>query len=154
MIRYENTLSTEEYAELRRAVDWEPLAPEQARAGLVNSDFIVSCRDGDRAVGCARIFWDKGYIAYLADVMVRPEYRHRGIGRELVGRCIAFVDGCLREGWRIKIVLVAAKGKEDFYRSFGFEARPGETGGAGMQLWRGVSARQKQPFRVQQKSPI
>lgn len=136
MLRYENTLSADEYAELRSAVGWESIATEQARAGLLNSDFVVVCREEGRAVGCARIFWDKGYIAYLADVMVRPEYGHRGIGRELVARCIAFIDGCLREGWRIKIVIVAAKGKENFYRHFGFEPRPSETGGAGMQLWR------------------
>ena len=28
--------------------------------------------------------WDKGYIAYLADVIVNPEYQGQGIGKKMV----------------------------------------------------------------------
>ena len=109
---------------------------EQAQSGLDHSDFVVACRDGEDAVGCARIFWDKGYIAYLADVMVKPEYQGQGIGKRLVEACIAYIDSQLKEGWRIKIVIVSAKGKEAFYEKFGFQLRPNERDGAGMQVWR------------------
>lgn len=82
MLEYSNMLSVKEYCELRSAVGWPQIIEEQAQAGLNNSDFIIACRDNNIIVGCARIFWDKGYIAYLADVMVRPEYQKQGIGRK------------------------------------------------------------------------
>ena len=136
MLEYSNELSAKEYCELRAAVAWQPLVEEQAQSGLDNSDFLIACRDNGNIVGCARIFWDKGYIAYLADVMVKPAYQKQGIGKRLVNECIAYVDRQLKEGWRIKIVIVSAKGKEEFYEKFGFELRPNERDGAGMQTWR------------------
>ena len=136
MLKYNNELSVKEYCALRSAVSWQPIIEEQAQAGLNSSDFIIACRDDNNIVGCARIFWDKGYIAYLADVMVKPEYQKQGIGKKLVSECIAYIDNQLKDGWRIKIVIVSAKGKEQFYEKFGFEQRPNERDGAGMQVWR------------------
>lgn len=135
MLKYTNTLSAEEYCELRAAVQWQPIVKDQAQSGLDHSDYIVACRNEDGIVGCARIFWDKGYIAYLADVMVQPEYQGQGIGKKLVEFCISYVQSQLKEGWRIKIVIVSAKGKEPFYEKFGFQVRPNENDGAGMQMW-------------------
>lgn len=136
MLVYDNVLSVKEYCELRCAVGWAPIAEDQAQAGLANSDFVIACRDDRNIVGCARIFWDKGYIAYLADVMVKPEYQKQGIGKNLVTACISYIDKQLKDGWRIKIVIVSAKGKEEFYKKFGFQVRPNENDGAGMQVWR------------------
>ena len=136
MLKYNNNLSVKEYCELRVAVAWQPIIKEQAQSGLNGSDFIIACRDNDNIVGCARILWDKGYIAYLADVMVKPEYQKQGIGKKLVSECIAYIDNQLKDGWRIKIVIVSAKGKEQFYEKFGFELRPNGSDGAGMQTWR------------------
>lgn len=136
MLDYNNLLSAKEYCGLRSAVEWKPIVEDQARSGLDHSDFVIACRDNDEIVGCARIFWDKGYIAYLSDVMVKPAYQKQGIGKKMVEECIAYIDRQLKAGWRIKIVIVSAKGKEPFYERFGFEIRPNENDGAGMQLWR------------------
>ena len=136
MLEYNNTLSAGEYCQLRSAVEWKPIMEEQAQSGIDHSDFVIACRDKERIVGCARIFWDKGYIAYLADVMVMPEYQRQGIGKRLVSECISFIDRQLKDGWQIKIVIVSAKGKEPFYERFGFEIRPNANDGAGMQMWR------------------
>lgn len=136
MLNYNNILSAKEYCDLRAAVDWKPIVEDQAQSGIDHSDFVIACRDGQQIVGCARVFWDKGYIAYLADVMVKPDYQRQGIGKHLVDECIAYIDRQLKEGWRIKIVIVSAKGKEPFYERFGFEVRPNEKDGAGMQMWR------------------
>ena len=136
MLEYNNSLSTKEYCELRSCVGWQPIPDEQAQSGLRNSDYIVACRDCENIVGCARIFWDKGYIAYLSDVMVKPEYQNKGIGKKLVSECISYIDKQLKVGWRIKIILVSTKGKEKFYEKLGFQVRPNGKDGAGMQLWR------------------
>lgn len=138
MLTFGNSISIEEYSELRLSVGWTPLVEDQERSGLEHSDFIISCREEGHIVGCSRVFWDKGYIAYLADVIVKPEYQRQGIGSKLVTECIRFIDSQLKDGWRIKIVLVSAKGKENFYEKFGFKYRPDDTYGAGMDLWRGI----------------
>ncbi len=88
MLCFCNHLSAEDYCRLRSSVGWAPLTKEQAQSCLENSDFIVSCRENSETAGCARIFWDKGYIACLADVMVMPEYQGQGIGKALVSECI------------------------------------------------------------------
>lgn len=86
-------------------------------------------------MGCARVIWDYGYISYLSDVMVLPGYQHMGIGRRMVEEAVSFMKSQLRDGWKIKMVLVSAKNKERFYERFGFEIRPNPNGGAGMELW-------------------
>jgi ribosomal protein S18 acetylase RimI-like enzyme len=45
---------------------------------------VVGLYDGDRQVGFARAFTDGVSLVYLADVYVRPDYRGRGLGVELV----------------------------------------------------------------------
>lgn len=134
-INYKEFISVSDYNMLREAVGWGRLCDEQAQQGLDNSAYVVSCYDDNVVVGTARIIWDKGYISYLADVIVKPEYQGYGIGKHLVEMAIAFMKTQIKEGWKIKIVLVSAKGKEDFYKKFGFCERPNENAGAGMDLW-------------------
>ena len=67
---------------------------------------------------------------------LKPEYQKQGIGKHLVDECILYIDNQIKANWRIKIVIVSAKGKEPFYEKLGFEIRPNENDGAGMQMWR------------------
>ena len=46
-----------------------------------------------------------------------------------------YLDMRASVGWRIMINLQAAKGKEGFYKKFGFIERPNENFGPGMHLW-------------------
>ena len=135
MITYTDTITVEGYNHLRRSVGWQPLAPEQAAAGLRGTAFLVAAMEEGRTVGMARLISDGGYIAFLADVVVLPEYQGQGIGRAMMERVMAYIGGQMKEGWRIQMVLVAAEGKEAFYEKFGFTARPGENAGAGMAQW-------------------
>ncbi|MBR2812718.1 MAG: GNAT family N-acetyltransferase [Solobacterium sp.] len=136
MLVYSNSLTVKDYCGLRSSVGWASLVEEQAEACLEHSDFVFACKDDSQVIGCARVFWDKGYIAYLADVIVKPAYQGRGIGKRLVSECISYVDAQLKEGWKIKIILVSAKGRESFYEQFGFVSRPNEKEGNGMNMWR------------------
>ena len=120
MLKYNNSLSAKEYCELRSSVAWQPIIVEQAQSGLNGSDFIIACRDDDNIVGCARIFWDKGYIAYLADVMVKSEYQKQGIGKKLVSECITYIDKQLKDGWRIKNRNCISKRKRTILRKIWF----------------------------------
>lgn len=135
MFHYKEFLYVDDYITLREAVGWGKLCDEQAQQGLLNSAYVIGCYENDKIIGSARIIWDKGYISYLADVMVMPEYQGMGIGCKMVEMAIAFMKSQIKSGWKIKMVLVSAKGKEGFYRKFGFIERPNEDAGAGMDLW-------------------
>jgi len=135
MITYAYAISVEAYNHLRTAVGWRPLAPEQAEAGLRGTAFLTVAMDGDIPVGMARVVSDGGYVAYIADVIVLPEYQGQGIGRTMMGQAMAHIRGQLQPGWRIQAALTAAVGKEPFYEKFGFMARNGENTGMGMTQW-------------------
>ena len=134
---YKNYISADDYNLIREEIGWGKLCDEQAQQGLDHSAYVVSCYDGENIAGSARIIWDRGYISYLADVMVRPAYQGRGIGRHLVEMAKGFMKSQLKENWKIKMVLIATEGKEGFYKKLAFKERPrpNEDVGAGMDLW-------------------
>jgi GNAT superfamily N-acetyltransferase len=82
-----------------------------------------------------RVIWDRGYVVYIADVIVRPEYQGQGLGREVMTSIMNEIRGYLKPGYRIMISLMAAKGKEEFYKKFDFIGRPNEMTGEGMFQW-------------------
>ncbi len=134
-LRYEDEISVKDYNMLREAVNWCALAEKQAETGIRNSAFIVSCMDGEQTIACARVIWDGGYVVYIADVIVLPAYQRQGIGKEMMARVMKYIKGELKPGWRIMVNLLAAKGKEEFYKKFDFIERPSESLGAGMCQW-------------------
>ena len=135
MIQYKDYISPEEYMELRRKVGWMEFPLEQAKACIDKAYMIQCVRDDEKAIGVARLLWDGGYIAFLSDVIVDAEYQGQGIGRRLVESCIQKLKDDMKPGYKVKITLNSAKGKESFYEKFGFEVRPHDNCGAGMDQW-------------------
>ena len=135
MIRYVNDITAEEYMELRRKVGWCEFPMEEAQAGIDNAYMIICVRDDQKAVGVVRLLWDGGYVAFLSDVIVDPEYQGQGIGRTLVEAVIKRIKDDMKPGYKVKLNLNSAKGKEPFYEKFGFKERPNDDAGAGMDQW-------------------
>ena len=135
MIRYEEFITAEEYMELRRKVGWCEFALEEAQAGIDNAYMVRCARDENKAIGVVRLLWEGGYIAFLSDVIVDPMYQGQGIGKKLVESIIERVQADMKPGYKVKICLLAAKGKEPFYEKFGFSERPNDKLGAGMDQW-------------------
>ena len=135
MIRFTDYITSEEYMELRRRVGWCEFPLEEAQAGIDNSYMITCARDEEKAIGVVRLLWDGGYIAFLSDVIVDPDYQGQGIGKKLVESVIQRVKADMKPGYKVKMCLMAAKGKEPFYEKFGLSERPNENLGAGMDQW-------------------
>ena len=129
------TITPAEYMSLRRAVGWKEFPLEEARAGLDNSIIWCLRDEDDRVAGVARVIWDHGYVMYIADVIVIPEYQGQGLGRVLMEKIIDFIHEQLKPGYRFMVSLSSAKGKDTFYEKFGFVARPNDEVGPGMHQW-------------------
>ena len=134
-IKYVDDITPEEYMQLRHDVGWVEFPLEQAKARIDNAYYVLCVREGDRAIGVARLLWDGGYIAFLSDVIVDSDYQGQGIGRKLVESCIIKLKKDMKPGYKVKITLNSAKGKEAFYEKFGFKVRPNDDAGAGMDQW-------------------
>ena len=129
-----NTISPEEYLDLRQAVGWSVFPREQAESGLQNSH-VICFRDKEKAIALGRVIWDHGYSILISDVIVAPEYQGKGLGRKLMEEIMAYIRSLLKPGYRIMISLMAAENKQGFYKKFGFIERPSELFGPGMHQW-------------------
>ena len=130
-----NHVTVEEYQEFRRAVGWSLFGDEQAESGLKHSYYVVCIRSEGKAIAMARVIWDHGYILFIADVMVLPEYQGQGLGRGMIEHILNHIKTSTPSGYKIWVTLLSAKGKEAFYEKFGFIQRPNEMYGPGMHLW-------------------
>lgn len=131
-IKYESSIGEEEFNALRVAVGWNAIEATLAAKGLENSAFTVCVRDGKKAIGMARVITDYGYVVFIADVIVLPEYQNKGIGGEIMRRVMAYVKENIAPGQKKVVELMSAQGKEAFYEKYGFEKCPNGTRGHGM----------------------
>ncbi|SHJ52235.1 Acetyltransferase (GNAT) domain-containing protein [Anaerocolumna jejuensis DSM 15929] len=134
-IELKHSLTVEEYNALRLSVDWKEIPEEQAKRGLSNTYYLTAAVLNGETIGLARVISDGGYVAYIADVIVNQEYQGKGVGRMILNDVMDYIKNVLSGGETVMVILVAAKGKEEFYEKFGFIKRPNEQYGAGMTLW-------------------
>ncbi|MBP5492233.1 MAG: GNAT family N-acetyltransferase [Clostridiales bacterium] len=137
MIDYEitNYLTPEEYMKMREIAGWSLFPLEQAEQGLKNSFVLVCLRKDGKPIGIGRAVSDQGYVIYIADVIVSPEYQGQGLGRTIMEELMLRIKATLKPGYKVMVTLMAAKGKEEFYNKFGFVNRPSERFGCGMHQW-------------------
>ena len=127
-------LTPETFAHLTQSVGWEVPPREQIEEALAHSLVTVCAFDDGRPVGMARLCGD-GYLSYfLEDVAILPDYQGKGIGKRLIKDIIAFIKQREHTGWKVRLELISASGKEKFYEQFGFEQLPCEEDGSGMFL--------------------
>jgi GNAT superfamily N-acetyltransferase len=55
-------------------------------ATAIEKTINIGAWDDERLVGVARVLSDECFFAALADLFVDPDYRRRGVGRELMNR--------------------------------------------------------------------
>jgi len=123
-----------DYNRLRKAVGWGEYDEDVIRNALPSTLFCVCAFVNGEVIGMARVIGDAGMVFYIQDVIVLPEFQHQGIGTQLMDAVMAFIRAHAHHNTIIG--LMAAVGKEAFYKKYGFNIRPDETHGAGMtQFW-------------------
>lgn len=128
----ENELDVETYLALRRSVGWKELSREQAARALENSLYILVAYEGAKPVGMGRIVGDGAVICYIQDLFICPGYRKQGIGGKILEELKQYVQTLRLHNTELMLGLMCAKGRESFYESHGFLARPTDGLGPGM----------------------
>ena len=123
-----------EYNRLTDSVGWGIRSEKIIQQALEYTLYSLCAYDGDRLIGYGRIIGDKTIFLYIQDVMVIPEYQGKKIGTNIMIELLKKVEEYKKINPNIRTYLGASKGKEDFYKNFGFVSRPNEELGAGMIL--------------------
>ena len=63
--------------------------PDDLAKAVSGSTYVVIARQGDQLVGLARCVSDEVSIAYVQDILVRPDFQRQGIGRRLMEAVLA-----------------------------------------------------------------
>ena len=123
----------EEYNQLRQSVGWGIYERAVIEKALPNSLYCVCAVKDGEIIGMARIIGDGGIAYYIQDVIIKPEYQRQGIGTLLMDKIMEYLR--IHANNNSVIGLMAAKGKEPFYTSYGFTVRPDDRLGSGMTMW-------------------
>ena len=125
VVRLIHSWDEEEIADLYRAGGWwkEEYKPEDLRP-LIRGSFVFAVASDTKtghAVGMGRVISDGVSDGYIQDLVVLPQYRKRGTGKQILA---ALVDKCLQSGitW---IGLIAEPETERFYQPLGFRTMEG-----------------------------
>lgn len=135
MIYYEyQTLTKDIINEIRKSVGWKTFHDEQLSRALENTVYSVVAYEDNHPIAMGRLIGD-GIYYLICDVAVNPHLQGQGIGSTIMDEIIKYVRDHLKTNERCSIQLIAASGKESFYKKFGFSPIPNENSGHGMQLF-------------------
>ena len=127
--------STKDYNKLTDKVGWGVRQEKIVETALKNSLYCVSVYFSYELIGFGRIIGDKTIFIYIQDIMVMPKYQNKGIGTQIMKKLLEKIDEFKIENPNIRTYLGASKGKEDFYKRFGFKTRKEADLGEGMILF-------------------
>lgn len=92
----------------------DPKILEKFNVPFINSTLVISAWDKDRLIGTVRVLSDKFIRSVIYDLVVDPEYQNKGIGKELVKRCIKHFPDC---EWLVQ----TEKHISGYYEKIGFQ---------------------------------
>ena len=130
----ENIKNVDEFNYLYDMVGWGAYDDNITKKALDNTYYSLSVYDDDKIIGYGRLIGDTVCFMYIHDVMVIPDYQNKKIGTMIMNKLLDKIRDIKKENPDMLVYLGASKGKEDFYRKFGFIERKSANLGAGMIL--------------------
>lgn len=130
----ENINNVQEFNELYDAVGWGAYDDEVSEIALKNTMYSVSIYEDENIIGYGRLIGDGIVFLYIHDIMVKPEYQGKGIGKTIMNKLLDKVNELRKINPYLRTYLGASKGKEEFYKKCGFITREEANLGAGMIL--------------------
>lgn len=136
MIQYiEATPTADEFNTLTDSVGWGCTNREIVEKELKNTVYSICAYDDNKIIGFGRLIGDTAMFLYIQDIMVLPEYQRQQVGSSIMKYLINKVDEFKKDNLDIRTYLGASKGKDAFYKKFGFVTREEAGLGAGMVLF-------------------
>lgn len=109
-------ISTLELSNLRQSVGWPRMEQEYKNPKLYN--FLeIACYDNLDLIGYVSVVSNYVTDAYIQDLMVRPDYQHKGIGTTLINQAINYIK---QKGIYMISVIYGDESLKSFYERFGF----------------------------------
>ena len=130
----ENIKNINEFNYLYDMVGWEAYDNNITKQALDNTYYSLSVYDNDKIIGYGRLIGDTICFMYIHDIMVIPDYQNKKIGTMIMNKLLDKIREIKKENPDMRVYLGASKGKEEFYRKFGFIERKDANLGAGMIL--------------------
>ena len=108
----------QELVDLYSSVGWTRYVqdPEALFRAVQGSTYVVTARDGEQLVGLARCVSDEVSIAYVQDILVKPDWQRQGVGRELMAAVLDRFDQVRQIG----LLTDDEPRQHDFYEAMGF----------------------------------
>ena len=94
---------------------WSPGIPLDLFREALKNSWNFSAFEDQQLIGFGRLVTDRATFAYLSDVFVLPDYRARGIGKNLME--IIFQK---REVQKLRRIILATQDAHPLYKKFGF----------------------------------
>jgi len=99
---------------------WEDSYDKSKLKDLIKGSFafaVVIDKKTNQAIGMGRILSDGTSDAYIQDLVILPDYRTKGIGKELINKLVEY---CHSKGIKW-IALIAEPDQDHFYLRTGFK---------------------------------
>ena len=126
----EQTPSVADYMRLRDAGHLTPFSEDAARRGLASSWFCICVIQAGRIIGMGRIIGDGGCFFQIVDIVVEPDHRGQGLGKEIMEALMARLNSHAPKSAFVS--LMADVPADKLYAQFGF--RPTAPRSIGMSL--------------------
>jgi len=113
-------LPCEELQKMFVAVGWSdnsetpPDVLKNFNKPFINSTIVISAWDNEKLVGAVRVLSDKMFRSVIYDLLVLPDYQNKGIGKEMIRRCIEHYPD---SEW----VVYTSNEISSYYEKLGFE---------------------------------
>ncbi|MBQ7123381.1 MAG: GNAT family N-acetyltransferase [Oscillospiraceae bacterium] len=107
-----------EILNLYKSVGWCSYTerPKMLEHAFEHSLKILGAHDGEKLVGIIRAVGDGYSIVFIQDILVLPEYRHKGIGKKLVETMLE----CYPDVYQIELATDNTEKTTAFYKACGF----------------------------------
>lgn len=136
MLQYVKAIPTpDEFNELYDSVGWGRNNKTIVEKALKNTVYSICVYDDDNLVGFGRLIGDMAMFLYIQDIMVSPKYQGQKIGTHIMEHLISKINEFKKDNPDIRTYLGASKGKDSFYKKFGFVTREEAGLGSGMVLF-------------------
>ncbi len=124
--------SPSQYIQMRDEAGWGLVSEETASTCLAGSLYGACLYDQDTLIGFSRIVGDGALYFYIADVVISPAHKGKGLGALLMEAVMRHINTHAQTG--ATIALLPAPGLEHFYSQFGFTPCPNQLFGQGLSL--------------------